>query len=117
MVWINDTPHCGRNNKSAAKLLSERRKLELAAAKKSADKADGKPRVKPIESARKRLAAGETILFTRPKSWTWSRTGRPVANGVLAELKVSGELVELGKPLFDDVPGQTWGSPICSTEV
>lgn len=100
MPWINDTPHsigsAGGGKGSAAKRLG-------VAAKKKA------PKVNPYEAARKRLKAGEKMLFTRPKSWTWEKSGARVAAGTISTLKAFDCLIELEPGLFPGNPGQVWG--------
>jgi len=102
MPWINDTPHSA-NDRTVKK--------GSAAAKLSAKhKADKKltPQVPPIEKARKRLRVGEIILFTRPKSWTWERTGGKIPPGVIATLRAHNEITAIDPGLFEGNPGQTW---------
>lgn len=109
MPWINDTPHSSCD--------PDLRGGKGSASKRLGVKAKKKPKVPPIDAARKRLKAGERLLYARPKNWSWEKSGVRLAAGVAKSLIAFNQLIDLEGGLFEGNPGQVWGwNPEASDE-
>lgn len=119
MPWINDTPHSIQDKSvgpgSGAKKLALHAKAKLRAAKKAEKerlKDEGikpPPPVPAYQKAAARLKRGDLIIFTRPKSWCWDKTGGAISAGTIQTLRSFNYIVEVSPGLFEGNPGQVWG--------